>query len=290
MGIKTLRGISGYCFLLMLFSYTYAGAQNIEFGVYGGISNYIGDVSEQKQKWEESHPSFGVVGRYNISPKVTFKAMVGYGKVSGDDRKADEAANRVRNTNFWSDIYEFSVHMEYNLVKNNLGTRGGKPFVPYLFGGIGIFHFNPKTMYQGKEYELQPLGTEGQGTTVYNDKKKYNLTTICVPVGIGIKKRVSRSFSVGIEAGYRFTTTNYLDDIGGRYADANVVQKSYGVVAGALANRTVEVVADPALMAREGDRRTTLAGLVQNDMYFIAGISICYIFNLKGGICPNLTR
>jgi hypothetical protein len=264
-------------------------AQNIEFGVYGGVSNYIGDVSEQKMRFDQYHPSAAIMGRYNASQRFTLKGMIAYGKISGADSLASKARNKMRNTNFNSDIYEFSVHAEYNLVPNRLSGRGGRPLVPYIFGGIGIFHYNPKTTFQGNEYELQPLGTEGQGTTQYNNLKKYDLTTICLPMGVGLKKRVSRSFVVGVEAGFRFTFTKYLDDIGGRYANANVVSRAYGPTAGSLANRTGEVASDyPDLTtAIEGDLRTTSGIILGTDMYFLAGFSISYIFQNTGMLCPR---
>lgn len=266
--------------------------QNIEFGIYGGVSNYIGDVSEQKMRGDQYHPSAAVMGRYNYTQRVTFKGLIAYGKVSGADSLASNVKNKIRNTNFTSDIFEFSAQVEYNLVPNNLSSRGGRPFIPYLFGGIGIFHYNPKTTYLGNEYELQPLGTEGQGTTQYNELKKYDLTTVCVPIGIGIKKRVSRSFVVGVEAGFRFTFTNYIDDVGGKYANVNVVERAYGPVAGRLANRSGEVISDyPGQAApREGELRTTRSFLFGSDMYFLAGISVSYVFQNGGLICPNLAR
>jgi hypothetical protein len=216
--------------------------------------------------------------------------MIAYGKVSGADSLASKPKNQMRNTNFNSDIYEFSVHGEYNLIPNKLSGRGGKPFIPYIFGGIGIFHFNPKTSFGGSTYELQPLGTEGQGTTQYNNLKKYDLTTICLPMGFGLKKRISQSFVVGVEAGLRFTFTKYLDDVGGKYANSNVVARAYGPTAGSLANRTGEVAADyPNLpIAKEGDRRTTPGLIFGTDMYFMAGFSVSYIFQNTGMLCPRL--
>jgi len=265
-------------------------AQNIEFGVYGGVSNYIGDVSEQKMRFDQFHPGAAIMGRYNVSQRFTLKGMIAYGKVSGADSLASKPKNQMRNTNFNSDIYEFSVHGEYNLIPNKLSGRGGKPFIPYIFGGIGIFHFNPKTSFGGSTYELQPLGTEGQGTTQYNNLKKYDLTTICLPMGFGLKKRISQSFVVGVEAGLRFTFTKYLDDVGGKYANSNVVARAYGPTAGSLANRTGEVAADyPNLpIAKEGDRRTTPGLIFGTDMYFMAGFSVSYIFQNTGMLCPRL--
>ncbi len=281
------------CILFVLFLFTAVQLQaqkTIEFGVFIGASNYSGDVSEQEIKWDQTHPSFSVFGRYNINQRWSFKGFVGYGKISGADSLALKAKNKIRNTNFNSVIYEFSGHFEYNLVKNNMSTKGRKPLVPYLFAGIGIFHFNPKTEFQGKSYELQPLGTEGQGTTTYNSTQKYNLTTVCLPMGIGLKKRISANFAVGIEFGARFTFTNYLDDVGGKYASTEVVKRAYGPVAGSLSNRTAEVAsAYPELVpAVEGNPRTTKAPVIRNDMYFIGGFSVSYIIRPSGGGCPKL--
>lgn len=264
--------------------------KSIEFGVFLGTSNYSGDVSEQEIKWDQTHPAFSVFGRYNINQRWSFKGFVGYGKISGADSLAKKPANRLRNTNFSSVIYEFSGHFEYNLVKNNLSGRGAKPLIPYLFAGIGVFHFNPKTEFEGKTYELQPLGTEGQGTTTYNSLEKYDLTTVCIPMGIGLKKRISRNFAVGIEFGARFTFTNYLDDVGGKYVSPIVVERAYGPVAGKLANRTGEVAAAyPELtIPVEGAARTTRSPVIRNDMYFMGGFSISYIFSPKLDLCPKL--
>lgn len=290
MGVRfiTLKNLVLASVFVFIFSNSHA--QNIEFGVYGGVSNYIGDVSEQKMRMDQFHPSGAVMGRYNISPKVTLKGMIAYGRVSGADSLASDAKNKIRNTNFYSDIYEFSAQIEYNLVRYNMGNRGGRPFVPYIYGGLGIFHYNPITNFQGKEYELQPLGTEGQGTTQYNDLKKYDLTTVCLPFGVGIKKKVSRSIVVGVEAGLRLTFTNYLDDVGGKYANTNVVGRAYGPVAEQLANRTGEVASSyPEIgLAKEGSLRTTRAFLFSSDMYFLAGISVSYIFQNTGQACPTL--
>lgn len=286
-----LKCVNSLWFVLFILASVQMDAQkSIEFGVFLGASNYSGDVSEQEIKWDQTHPSFSVFGRYNINQRWSFKGFVGYGKVSGADSLAKKRANKLRNTNFSSVIYEFSGHFEYNLIKNNLSSKGRKPLIPYLFAGIGVFHFNPKTEYLGETYELQPLGTEGQGTTTYNSLEKYDLTTVCIPMGIGLKKRISRSFAVGIEFGARFTFTNYLDDVGGKYANSQVVSRAYGPVAGKLANRTAEVaVSYPELtIPQEGAARTTRSPVIRNDMYFIGGFSISYIFNPKLDICPKI--
>lgn len=287
MGKFKLARFKGSLFVVLACIGITVSAQNIEFGGMVGASNYSGDVSEQKMRMDQTNLAFGFLGRYNINQRWSFKGFVGYGKVSGADSLAAKAETRIRNTNFSSVIYEFSAQFEYNLVRNNLSNRGSKPLIPYLYAGVGMFNFNPKTIFNGEEYELQPLGTEGQGTTLYNDRKKYDLTTICFPMGIGLKKRITQNICVGIEIGARFTFTNYIDDVGGTYVNDKVVESSYGIVAGELSNRT-PIGADGNHLAKEGDIRYTRAPLVKNDMYFIGGFSVSYILRGVGPGCPKL--
>jgi hypothetical protein len=171
-------------------------------------------------------------------------------------------------------------------LKNDLKNLGNRPFIPYVFAGIGVFNFNPKSDSVGKVYELQPLATEGQGSTTYNERKKYNLTEIMVPFGIGFRTRISNTFLIGFETGVRFTNTNYLDDVGGKYADATVVGAAYGAKAQALSDRSIERTGNGQSHFLEGDPRSDRK-IFTKDLYFMAGITISYVFRGKGMECPN---
>lgn len=273
-------------FILITLNYLNVKAQQIEIGMLLGTSHYIGDLSDEKLNFSNTYFAASLFGRYNFSNKVAIKGMAAYGRVSGDDKQSNLLTSKFRNLNFYTDIYEFSLHFEYNLLKNDLRNLHSRPFIPYIFGGIGVFKFNPKTELAGTTYELQPLKTEGQGSTVYNDLKQYNLTEIALPFGIGFRTRISDAFYVGFETGVRFTTTNYLDDVGGKYGDNNVVRANSGAVAAALADRSWEVngTANPSFS--EGDLRSDKKTF-QNDLYIISGITLTYIIRSKGQACPT---
>jgi hypothetical protein len=274
-------------FILITLNYLHVKGQQIEVGLLLGTSHYLGDLSDEKINFKNTHFAASFFGRYNLSNKIAFKGMLSYGRVSGDDKQSNLETSKVRNLNFYSDIYEFSVHFEYNLLKNDLRSISSRPFIPYLFGGIGVFKFNPKTELFGTTYELQPLKTEGQGSTAYNDRKQYNLTEIIVPLGFGFRTRISNSFYVGFETGVRLTTTNYLDDVGGDYADNNVVRANTNNVGALLADRSWE--AYPALgqgYFKENTPRSDKKSF-QNDIYFISGITLTYIIRTKGQACPS---
>ncbi|MCK6611462.1 MAG: porin family protein [Bacteroidia bacterium] len=259
-------------------------AQQVEVGLMLGASNYAGDLSNEKFLMKETHFSGALFGRYNINNRWAIKGFVGYGRVSGDDKNFNEKRNNKRNLNFYSDLYEFSVHAEYNILKNDLMSYSARPFLPYVFLGVGVFNFNPKTEFQGKTYELQPLGTEGQGTTTFNDLLKYDLTTVCFPIGIGFRQKIGDDFFIGIEGGLRFTRTNYLDDVGGFYADPQIVRAAYGDVAGLLSDRSWETFGGNQNV--EGNSRS-FKEKFRNDVYMMAGITLSYVIRTKGQGCPQ---
>ena len=281
--------------LILVLNIKYTNAQFVEIGILGGASNYSGDLSDEGVAFKETHLAAALFGRYNFTNKWAVKGFAGYGKISGDDKnyavaptasKTDGNFQYLRNLNFYSNIFEFSVQAEYNLLPNDLSSYNTRPFIPYIFAGIGIVNFNPKTTLNGTEVELQPLGTEGQGTTTNNSLKKYDLTVYSVPIGVGFRQKIGEAFFLGLEAGVRFTGSNYLDDVGGKYADANVVGAAYGVKAQALSDRSVERTATGLPYFNQDDPRSDRK-IFTKDLYFMAGITISYVFRGKGMDCPN---
>jgi len=271
-------------FIIFTMTYISAKAQQIEIGMLFGTSHYIGDLSDEKINFNNTYFAASLFGRYNFSDKLAVKGMGSYGRVSGDDKQSSKDASKLRNLNFYSDIFEFSAHLEYNLLKNDLRNLKNRPFIPYVFAGIGVFNFNPKSDSLGKVYELQPLATEGQGSTVYNERKKYNLTEIIIPFGIGFRARISDAFLIGFETGVRYTTTNYLDDVGGYYADNSIVRSNTGPTAAFLSDRSNEII--PGNYFTEKDLRSKKNNF-ESDIYIITGITISYMIRSKGQACPN---
>lgn len=289
-----------------------SNAQHVEVGLMLGASNYLGDLSNETFLMKETHFSGSLFGRYNFSPRFAIKGSFGYGRVSGDDKNFADVKrdyvlkkvqvsnfefNKYRNLNFYSDIYEFSLHAEYNLLPNNLMSYNARPFLPYVFVGLGVFNFNPKTTFNNAVTELQPLGTEGQGSTTYNEIKKYPLTSICLPIGLGFRQKIGDDLFIGIEAGVRFTNTNYLDDVGGLYGDKSVIYGATGKKGLLLSDRSWEINPNPnstsenplidnTFTFNEGDKRSDRS-LNKNDMYFMVGITVSYTLRFRGQGCPT---
>ena len=265
---------------LIFFVFTFLtlnlSAQQYEVGLLLGVSTYQGDIapSTNRLDFNDLHPSVGIFGRYNINPFITARANFSYGKVSATDAQAEDESRRARNLSFESDIFEFGLIGEINIFGYDAeGLQ--KRFSPYVFGGIAVFHFNPKTTYEGQIVELQPLGTEGQG--IDNFGERYKLTQFAIPMGAGIKIAVSERLNVGLEFGVRKTFTDYLDDISGNYVNYSELLHNNGELSAALGNRTGEYLGTEPVDIPTGSQR---GNSEVDDWYFISGVTISY--NLIG--------
>ncbi|GAB5538480.1 MAG: hypothetical protein Salg2KO_05830 [Salibacteraceae bacterium] len=113
----------------------------------------------------------------------------------------------------------------------------GSGLSAYAFGGIAGFWFNPRAKFEGnaaypgdgKWYSLQKIGTEGQNLP--GGEKPYRRIGLAIPAGVGAKFNVNRTWSVSLEYGFRYTFTDYLDDVSTRYANVNDMQAQGGDVA-----------------------------------------------------------
>lgn len=224
-------------FFLLLFLPLFTFSQYYEVGITAGISAYNGDLSPVKQtNIGEINPMLGVFGKYNLNDFLSFRLGGNYAQISADDAKAGDDGRASRNLSFKSRIIEGNLILEFNI----LGYQPynlERPWSPYIFAGISVFNFNPRAKYEGEWYDLQPLGTEGQGLSSFPDRSKYNLTEFAIPMGAGVRYAINDLWNVGIEAGFRLTFTDYLDDVSTTYVeDALLLENSE--IAAALANRT----------------------------------------------------
>lgn len=223
--------------LLTLMSGSAVLAQFSEVGVLGGMSFYMGDLNPA-MPFKDVRPAGGLFYRYNFNDRFSMRAAAHVGYLVGYDANSSDAAQVERNLSFESWLFDFSVTGEFNFFKYAPGDMRHW-ITPFLFGGISVFKFNPRAELNGEMWELQPLGTEGQGTTFYPDRQKYSLFNAAIPFGLGVKVNINKTFSVGLEWGMRYTFTDYLDDVSTTYADIDVVQAERGDIANALSNRVI---------------------------------------------------
>ena len=130
-----------------------------------------------------------------------------------------------RNLSFRSSIAEIALMAEFHpfFIFGDYNDDHYPPAIsPYVLAGVGYFHFNPQAKLNGNYVDLQPLHTEGQGFSEYPNAKNYKLSQINFPLGIGARYDVSAIINLRAEIVTRFLTTDYLDDVSGRYIDPSV--------------------------------------------------------------------
>ena len=265
--------------LVLCLSGTSSYGQYNEFGIQLGVANYKGELSPHTFNTDFIHPAFGAFYRHNWNRHWSWKLELNYGRFSGDDAKAKTGFELDRNLSFQSNVLELSPQIEFNFFPYETGNAD-YPFTPYVFTGIAVFHFNPKADLNGELFELQPLGTEGQGS---NGKKTYKRIQLAIPIGGGIKITGHGRLGVGIEVGARRTYTDYLDDVSTTYPDMPTLFANSGPVAVALSDRSYSRADTsnhvPVFQKQRGNSK-------DKDWYIFAGITIYVrLTSLQKDIC-----
>src|SRR5205814_6818898 len=139
----------------------------------------------------------------NYKYAVAIRAEVTIGKIQADDKvlesvKATTFGRYERNLSFRDNISEFMLAGEFHpffMFMPKDDDDWTPPMIsPYLLAGVGLFHFNPQANLNGKWVDLQPLNTEGQGSSKYPDRTPYKLNQVSIPLGIGARYELGSMF------------------------------------------------------------------------------------------------
>lgn len=187
-----------------------------EFGVLLGAAHYYGDLNPNPV-FDRPKIAIGAFYQRQFNNYIGLRLFAEYARLGYADKFSRNTAQRTRNLSFNSDVWEFTLQGQFNFFKFQPYSANYR-WTPYLTAGVGVTFFNPFAFLQGKKYFLQPLGTEGQNTLP--NRKPYNLFALCIPIGAGFKYNISNNINIGLEAAYRITTTDYLDDVSTTYAGA----------------------------------------------------------------------
>jgi Domain of unknown function (DUF6089) len=247
-----------------LFISNLCAAQSWMGEVMAGISAYNGDLTQQAFLFKRLNPAVGLNLKYNSGDFLDFRVGVAFERVSANDKDNKFYALVDRNLNFKSNILEFNVCVELNLLDPQIYDE-----MPYIFTGFGIFHFNPYTYDDNnKKTHLHSLSTEGEGLPEYPSRKVYSLTQPCVPIGVGFKWKVNKNVEMSYEFGYRWLFTDYLDDVSKTYVSIETLNLEKGPESAALSYRKVG-----APFVEEGYPR---GNPKVKDYYFFTGLKLAF--------------
>jgi hypothetical protein len=234
-------------------------------------STYYGDLKDDSDILD-AKPSLSVGLTTGVSRKLYLRSEFSWITLSGRDIEADDKYRSRRNLSFTSNNYELSISGVFNIVphRGRFYQRPNANF--YGFIGIGALYFNPQAELEGKLYALQPLQTEGL---------KYSRFTVVVPFGIGGKIKLTPFSNLSLEAGWRKSFTDYIDDV----STVHVDNASFtNPVARQLADRRPEV-GHPVVPA--GTRR---GNSDRYDGYMLLTAKVEYYLPIQLGSSQKLYR
>ncbi len=272
----------------------YEGPLLVELGVKGGVMNALTDIGGK------SGPGKKGLHDLNLSfnrPCISIYASLLYQNsislriqyCSGSVRAADSILNKVRastqgryerNLSFRSPIREYAILLEchpLNFQNDYLRDKEPSRFSPYILAGAGVFTFHPQAKLDGQWYSLQHLHTEGQGFSMYPDRKPYSLHQMNWLTGAGIKYEFNAWLNGRFEFIHRFLKTDYLDDVSmdsyvqPAFFDQELPPSMAGL-ARALADRRAEV--DPGHTTNPSYQRGNPS---DNDAYFTFEIGLGFV-------------
>lgn len=278
-------------------------------GVSLNAFNYFGDLSPSPKRISTdigfTRPAIGLSFTHRFGPRYQLMANFMYGGIRGADSESADpndvnngAFRYVRNLSFRNRIKELSVVGQIDLFENQATYISRVPWTPYVYAGIAVFHHNPQAQVPatdllgtpfpdaGEWVNLQPLKTEG---------KSYSLIQAAIPFGLGARFRINEVMDLSAEFGFRYTFTDYLDDVSGYYVDlttlssekaramsyrSNEVQPVNAKVQEILANRYTgysgfTTVAGYGHINSNGDKN--LRGTDARDIYMVTTVRLTYI-------------
>lgn len=246
-------------------------AQVSEIGGTIGASYYIGDLNPTRHYQRDTKLAGGLVYRYNFNDRYALRLQGLYGTLKAYDSDSRDTLQLLRNLHFTTKVFEAAALFEINFFKYRKKGKDGRFWTPFVFGGLAYFRVNPKAQLDDTWYELQPLGTEGQGTTATGNSEPYKLDNVSIPFGAGLKVNLGK-MDIQAEWGMRRTYTDHIDDVSGTYVDNALLAAENGPLAAQLADRSglTGVPGYDAAGRARGDSNT-------RDWYVYSGLTITYI-------------
>lgn len=184
----------------LLLSFPVVG-QNVDVGIAGGLSYYIGEINPSMQMVNRPKPSIGLFYRKNINKRYALRYGVNYAKLAATDKIRSTNLSEYRQLSFSSDLWEAYGVLEFNFIPYQINNRTTSKFSPFVFIGLATFKVGP-------EVKGRDLGASGS-----------DLISVSIPFGLGVKFDLSGNLGLGIEWGIRKTFSDKVDGLPEEYTN-----------------------------------------------------------------------
>ena len=196
---------------MMLYLASTVRADNLEYryevGVMVGGSSYYGDAN-YSSLMKNMNIMGGIVGRYNINPRLAVKANLAVARISGSTADFD---NRFPggDVDFSRTLYDLGAQFECHFFAygDGSGYKRTHRLAPYIFAGAGV---------------------------TFAPEPAENVFTMNLPVGLGVKYKIAPRINLGCELSFRFTLS---DDLDVTKETAPVLSDPYGIKSSGFKNK-----------------------------------------------------
>lgn len=186
-------------------------ADNLEYryevGVMIGGNSYYGDAN-YSSLMKNMNIMGGIVGRYNINPRLAVKANLAVARISGSTADFD---NRFPggDVDFSRTLYDLGAQFECHFFAygDGSGYKRTHRLAPYIFAGAGM---------------------------TFAPEPAENVFTMNLPVGLGVKYKIAPRINLGCELSFRFTLS---DDLDVTKETAPVLSDPYGIKSSGFKNK-----------------------------------------------------
>ncbi|MDX2248587.1 MAG: outer membrane beta-barrel protein [Bacteroidia bacterium] len=156
---------------------------------------YIGDLSSRVTQFQRVHPGGNLSLQTETSRPLGLQVNGGFGKfVEQIESQTGTPANTFVETRF----FYGDLRLRYRFWVN-------KKFRPYLAAGAGVLVFSPRD--EDGKFLIR------DGSTRNDAEEKYNTAVPQLPVTGGVFMKINAISGLSIDYTYRFTPTDYLDNI-----------------------------------------------------------------------------
>lgn len=165
------------------------GQRNSDYGIFGGVSSYIGDINPGRLLYAPG-PAAGVLYRYNFHPRHALRGSLLYGMMRGADRDFSNSFQAARDSSFSASAGELAVQFEFNFLP--FSTQGRHlNFSPYFSAGAAVAYINTTTAANTHISSIQPV----------------------IPLSFGFKVNIWKNMGLEAEYGFRKTFYDNLDGV-----------------------------------------------------------------------------
>jgi hypothetical protein len=169
--------------LFLCFSLTLTGQRNSDYGIFAGVSSYIGDINPDRLLYSPS-PAGGIFYRYNFHPRLALRTNIFIGGLKANDLDFKNSFQQARGASFSGIVGDWALQCEFNFLPY---TTEGKlwDYTPYFAAGVGIAFINTAT------FTYVPV----------------------IPFSFGFKVNIHKNMGLEVEYGFRKTFYDNFDGV-----------------------------------------------------------------------------